>query len=90
MDRLINLYFITLSDLFVTEMVTMKTIFASVALSIIVLSPALADPGNGKGRGPHTVGAPVPLLGAGLPGLGIAVGYGAYWLARRRRNKAAD
>jgi hypothetical protein len=78
----------------------MKTIFVSVALSIFVLSPALADPGNGNGNGgggngngngnqSHTVGAPVPLLGAGLPGLGIAVGYGAYWLARRRRNKEA-
>ena len=31
-------------------------------------------------------GAPVPLMGAGLPGLAIGIGYGVYWLVRRRRN----
>lgn len=71
----------------------MKTIMASVVLSIIALSPALADPGgvpnggvgqgNGNGNGNKIHGAPGPLAGAGLP---IAiVGYGVYWLVRRRR-----
>ena len=32
-------------------------------------------------------GAPVPLIGAGLPGLAVGIGYGVYWLARRRRNQ---
>jgi hypothetical protein len=68
----------------------MKTIFASVVLSVIVLSPALACNGRGNCENApgHLKGAPAPLLGAGLPGLGIAVGYGAYWFARRRHNKA--
>jgi hypothetical protein len=57
----------------------MKVIFASVVLSVFLLSPALA----------FTIqGAPAPLAGAGLPGLGIALVYGAYLLARRRRNNA--
>jgi hypothetical protein len=34
-----------------------------------------------RGRGVH--GAPGPIAGAGLPIL--AVGYGVYWLVRRRR-----
>jgi hypothetical protein len=36
--------------------------------------------------GPNKVvrGAPGPIAGAGLPIL--AVGYGVYWLVRRRRN----
>jgi hypothetical protein len=37
---------------------------------------------NWKDGGVH--GAPGPIAGAGLPVL--AVGYGVYWLARRRRN----
>jgi hypothetical protein len=37
--------------------------------------------GGGSGGGTHPV--PGPLAGAGLPF--IAVGYGVYWLIRRRR-----
>jgi hypothetical protein len=68
----------------------MKAMFASVVLSMLVLSPALAC--NGGGNCENAPGqlkaAPAPLLGAGLSGLGIAVGYGVYWFARRRRNNA--
>ena len=34
----------------------------------------------------HISGAPGPIAGAGLPIL--AVGYGVYWLIRRRRGNA--
>lgn len=30
--------------------------------------------------------APGPIVGAGLPILAIGVGYGVYWLVKRRRN----
>jgi hypothetical protein len=39
------------------------------------------SPSDYKDGGPH--GAPGPIAGAGLPFL--AVGYGVYWLVRRRR-----
>jgi hypothetical protein len=29
--------------------------------------------------------APGPIMGAGLPGLAIGIGYGVYWLRKRRR-----
>ena len=41
-----------------------------------------SGPTKGNGGGVH--GVPGPLAGAGLPF--IAVGYGVYWLVRRRRN----
>lgn len=71
----------------------MKGILASVVITIGLLSPAFAhrdhddyrDNDNRQDR--HDLrGAPAPLLGAGLPGLAIGLGYGAYWLVRRRRN----
>jgi len=70
-------------------------IIAAAMLGTAMLSPslALADPGNGnggvgngKGNGneKHEYhGAPGPIIGAGLPVL--AIGYGVYWLVKRRR-----
>jgi hypothetical protein len=41
------------------------------------------SPSDYRDGGLH--GAPGPMMGAGLPVL--AVGYGVYWLAKRRRRK---
>jgi len=63
-------------------------IIAAAILSATSMS-ALAGQGqncdgncNGNGGGSYR-GAPGPVLGAGLPVL--AVGYGVYWLVKRRR-----
>jgi hypothetical protein len=67
----------------------MKVILATAVLTIGLLSPAFAqkceivkDVGCVGGIS----GAPAPLIGTGLPGLALGIGYGVYWLARRRRN----
>jgi hypothetical protein len=70
----------------------MKTIFTAVVLSAISISPVLAGGGNDQGQNGNGQGqngghhaAPGPIAGAGLPF--IAVGYGVYWLVKRRRRQ---
>lgn len=41
--------------------------------------------GDQDGHGGAVKGAPGPIAGAGLPVL--AIGYGVYWLVKRRREK---
>jgi hypothetical protein len=76
-----------------------KRILTSVVLTIGLLSSAFAQVQNNNNNGNNnngnnnngnnngnngSVGAPAPLIGAGLPGLAIGIGYGIYWLRRRR------
>ena len=60
-----------------------RTVLAAAILTAIAALPAFA-----MGLKPNSPtqyrGAPGPIAGAGLPIL--AVGYGVYWLVRRRRN----
>jgi hypothetical protein len=68
--------------------IALKTLSAA-AFAVIIASPALACNGRGNcenapGQNKPVRGAPGPLVGAaGLPVL--AVGYGVFWLVRRRR-----
>ncbi len=65
---------------------------AALAFALMVVTPpALAcngkgncanAPGHTKQAG-NVSGAPAPIAGAGLPVL--AIGYGVYWLVKRRR-----
>jgi hypothetical protein len=61
---------------------------ALAAALVFVPRPSLAgNCGNGVGGGggnPNCLSAPSPLIGAGLPGLAVGIGYGIYWLRRRR------
>ena len=41
--------------------------------------------GNTPGHGGNARGAPAPIIGAGAGLPVLAVGYGIYWLTRRRR-----
>ena len=71
--------------------IPVKGFLTSVVVTMALLSPAFAHPDNDGDDHNHPGrheprGAPAPLLGAGLPGLAIGLGYGAYWLVRRRRN----
>jgi len=68
----------------------MKSVFATVVLSTILIGPALAGDGNDQGQNNNDQGqtraAPGPIAGAGLPVLIIA--GGVYWVVRRYRRKA--
>lgn len=65
-----------------------SALFAGMISLALPTAPSLACNGNGNcANAPgQTKGAPGPLAGAGLPVL--AVGYGVYWLVKRRRSKA--
>jgi hypothetical protein len=56
----------------------MSLLPAVALLFAVTLIPVSALAQNG-----HHRDAPAPLIGASLPGL--AIGYGVYWLIRRRR-----
>jgi hypothetical protein len=64
----------------------MRKICTAIVASTILISPAFAHDdrrGDDNDHGHHFHAAPGPIAGAGLPVL--AVGYGVYWLVRRRR-----
>ena len=68
----------------------MKATLAAIVLTMGLLSPAFSQNQDNQGQqgqnGSIIRGAPAPLIGAGLSGIAIGIGYGAYWLVRRRRN----
>ena len=59
-----------------------------IALALSSPQPSFADCDHGKhvGHGCEARAAPAPLIGLGLPGMVIAIGFGAYLLVRHRRN----
>lgn len=59
---------------------------AALAFALAVIAPpaqACNDKGKCDGAPGQVRGAPGPIAGAGLPIL--AIGYGVYWLVKRRR-----
>jgi membrane protein DedA with SNARE-associated domain len=59
-----------------------RTVIGAVVLTAVVALPAFAMAPKPNSPTQYR-GAPGPIAGAGLPVL--AVGYGIYWLIRRRR-----
>lgn len=72
-----------------TNLMVLPAVALAASLSFAVAPASACSIGDGKcmdapGQNKGPLGAPLPLLGASFPGL--AIGYGAYWLIRRRRN----
>jgi hypothetical protein len=65
---------------------SMHKVCTAIVASTFLISPAFAhdhEQGDNDNHGRHFHAAPGPIAGASLPVL--AVGYGVYWLVRRRR-----
>jgi len=62
----------------------LQIVCGALALSVATL---IVLPSSASAATPTTVyrGAPGPIMGAGLPVLAIGIGYGVYWLRKRRR-----
>lgn len=67
-------------------LVALLIAFFGVAGSYVAFEASGTNKSNGGSPG-GVHGAPGPLAGAGLPV--VAVGYGVYWLIRRRRAASA-
>jgi hypothetical protein len=72
-----------------------KSILAAAALATFTLLPlTTGTPAQATTACPSTTscitrGAPGPIIGAGLPLLAAGgIGYGVYWLVKRRRRKS--
>ena len=62
--------------------------FALLASALPAMAKEHDNPGNGNssGGGRGVYGAPGPVAGVGLASLPVlAIGYGVYWLVKRRR-----
>jgi hypothetical protein len=62
----------------------LASLLAILMLPVLTISTVARDASPGATR-PR--GAPGPIVGAGLPILAIGVGYGVYWLVKRRRKE---
>jgi hypothetical protein len=65
---------------------SLLAILASPAFTMTTLAQETLTAAKIKPTPGHK-GAPGPIVGAGLPILAIGVGYGVYWLVKRRRQK---
>jgi hypothetical protein len=63
----------------------MQQIIIAAAILSAASMPAFAQNTGGNCQTQCARGAPGPVIGAGAPAIAIGLGYGIYWLRKRRR-----